>query len=221
MTLLQRIVAMSTLMIGFGVPSVSHAQVVLWNESSNGNLSADQDFPSAFTLSNGVNSLIGSVQGGGDFQDWVAVTIPTGFQLTAYTNSVYVSADPVSFTGFQAGPTFVGSPFSASSHLGYMHFGTNVANGTYPLMNVVGINLLPIMADPNAAPFAQGFTVPLGPGDYTFLIMQLGALTNYQFDFTVVAVPEPSSLLLGGLAAAVGMARWRKPRHTVADLKHV
>ena len=58
---------------------------------------------------------------------------------------------------------------------------------------------------------ATGFTPPLGPGSYTFLIQQTGALTNYEFDITVV--PEPGSLCLmaiGGLLILAPTARKRR-----------
>ena len=52
-------------------------------------------------------------------------------------------------------------------------------------MNVVGMDLLPLMADPTVAAGALGFTDPLGPGSYTFLIQQLDSSTSYTFDFGV------------------------------------
>ena len=110
--------------------------------------------------------------------------------------------------GFQAGASFVGSVNSATSYEGYTHFGTGAANNGHPATSLVGQNLLPIMADPTQDPGASGFTPPLGPGTYTFLFQQLGAATNYEFDFTVTAVPEPGSLLLSGCAALAAFSRW-------------
>ena len=66
------------------------------------------------------------------------------------------------------------------------------------------------MADPAAAAGSKGFNTPLGPGDYAFLIQQLGANTAYQFDYVVA--PEPSTIILLGLgcAAIVPMVRRRR-----------
>lgn len=51
-----------------------------------------------------------------------------------------------------------------------------------------------------------GFTAPLVSGNDVFLIQQTGsALTAYQFDFNVTAVPEPGCVwLLGGLVLLGG-----------------
>jgi hypothetical protein len=56
---------------------------------------------------------------------------------------------------------------------------------------------------------ASGFSDPLQAGTYTFLIQQLGATTNYQFDFDVTSVPEPATL---GLAALVPLFLRRPSR---------
>jgi hypothetical protein len=52
---------------------------------------------------------------------------------------------------------------------------------------------------------ATGFTPPLGPGTYTFLIQQSGSTVSYEFDMTVV--PEPTSLCLIGLGGLLLLAR--------------
>ena len=186
----------------------SASAVVVWNESGSGDLSNSQAAPTALALALGTNSVVGSVNGTGDSQDWLSVNVPAGFQLTSYVNSVYVSGDLQGFTGFQPGPAFVGSPFVAGSYAGFSHYGTGAQNGAFPPVNLVGVNLLPIMADPAQAPGALGFSPPLGAGTYTFLIQQLGGGTEYQFDFGVTAVPAPSALGLGALAG-IGLLRRR------------
>jgi hypothetical protein len=50
----------------------------------------------------------------------------------------------------------------------------------------------------------------LGPGTYTVYMQQLGDNTEYQIDFYVEAIPEPSSLALVGLFAAAISARRRR-----------
>ena len=124
--------------------------------------------------------------------------------MTSYVNSKYVSTDEQGFTGFQFGSSFSGDEFTAGSYAGYAHFGTDVDN-PLPPSSTVGVDLLPLMADPSFAPGTSGFTPPLGPGTYTFLIQQGDPFTTgYQFDMNLRSVPEPGSSLcllgMGGLA---------------------
>jgi hypothetical protein len=189
------------------------AQVVIWNESTNGDLSNNQAAPTAFTLTQGVSAIIGSVTGGTDQQDWISLTVPAGFQLSSLILASYQSTDAQGFTGVQRGTSFVGSFNTAGSYLGYAHFGTGAANGSLPTANLVGADLLPIMSNPAAAPGSQGFTPPLGSGDYTFLIQQMGATTTgYQFNYTVAPVPEPGPLCLSGLGGALMASGWLRRR---------
>ena len=186
------------------------AKAIIFDEAVSGDLSNDKAAPTALTLTPGLNSVIGTVAGfppaGSDPQDWVSFTIPTGFVMTSYVNSKYGSEDDQGFTGFQVGSSFSGDEFTAGNYAGYAHFGTGATNpdGTPP-SSTVGVDLLPLMANPSFAPGATGFTPPLAAGTYTFLIQQGNPVTTgYQFDMTVRSVPEPGSslclLVLGGLA---------------------
>jgi hypothetical protein len=182
------------------------AKATIYDEAVSGDLSNDKAAPTALTLTPGLNSVIGTVNGfgNGDPQDWVSFTIPTGFVMTSYVNSKYNSTDDQGFTGFQFGSSFSGDEFVAGSYAGYAHFGTDADNGGGS-GSTVGVNLLPLMADPTFAPGTTGFTPPLHAGTYTFLIQQGDDVTTgYQFDMTVRSVPEPGSslslLLIGSLA---------------------
>jgi hypothetical protein len=168
----------------FGAPGRT---AILWNETGSGDLSNNQAAPKSFNLALRTNSIIGSV-GTGDSQDWIALHVPTGFALNSIVLASYSSTDPQGFTGFQKGTSFVGSPFTAGSYTGYVHYGTGAVNGKLPPTNLVGKDLLPLMADPALAAGATGFTIPLGAGDYTFLIQQLGSSTAYQCDYVTSAV---------------------------------
>jgi hypothetical protein len=193
----------------------SPAKAIIFDEAVSGDLSNNKATPTALTLTPGSNSVIGTVNGfgNGDPQDWVSFTIPTGFVMTSYVNSKYNSTDPQGFTGFQVGSSFSGNEFLAPSYAGYAHFGTGATNpdGTPP-SSTVGVDLLPLMADPSFAPGAIGFTPPLGAGTYTFLIQQGNDVTTgYQFDMTLRAVPEPgSSLCLLGIGVLVTFALRRR-----------
>jgi hypothetical protein len=184
------------------------AKATIYDEAVSGDLSNDKAAPTALTLTPGSNSVIGTVNGfgNGDPQDWVSFTIPAGFVMTSYVNSKYSSEDDQGFTGFQKGASFADDEFVAGSYAGYAHFGTAATNGDgSPPSSTVGVDLLPLMANPSFAPGATGFTPPLAAGTYTFLIQQGDtATTSYQFDMNVRSVPEPGSSLcllgVGGLA---------------------
>jgi len=109
-----------------------HASI-LWDESVNGSLSASGSSPTVLSLSDGQNAILGTV-GGSAQQDWVALTVPTGFQLSSLVLASYSSTDVQGFFGVQVGPDFTGSVNSASSWLGYTHFGTGAArfSGVHP-----------------------------------------------------------------------------------------
>lgn len=192
-------------LVSFAVLGIiaSTLQAASYDESVSGDLSNNQAAPTSLALAVGLNSIKGNVNGAaGDSQDFIKLTVPAGAEMTSYVHAAYSSTDLQGFTGFQAGSSFVGSPFSANSYGGFAHYGSNATgNGPGAQANTVGQDLFtapyfPFAATQGAAPFSA----PLGPGDYTFLIQQLGASTNYEFDVTVV--PEPAALCLmtlGGL----------------------
>jgi hypothetical protein len=70
----------------------------------------------------------------------------------------------------------------------------------------VGSDLLPRIHE-NAPP--PEFTMPLASGVYTMLIEDIDTPFNYSLQFNVSAVPEPSSLAIGGVACA-GLAALRR-----------
>jgi hypothetical protein len=184
----------------FQLTTAARAAVV-WNESVNGNLSSDQTHPTSLSVTAGTNSLVGTI-GAGNMQDWLTITIPQGEQLSSLILAAFQSTDKQGFMGVQAGTSFVGNSQTATPYLGYVHYGTSATNGSIPATNLVGQDLLPLMGNTTLAAGSQGFTPPLGPGSYTFLIQQSGASTSYQFDFNISPVPEPASIVLILSAAA-------------------
>src|SRR5262245_17264271 len=159
---------------------------VLYDESVSGDLSNNPGSPTPLTATLGVNSVLGTVGGTTGTQDWLTLHVPAGMLLNSLILAAYTSTDPQGFIGLQAGTSFVGSTGNPASYLGYAHFGTSATNGTLPPANLVGSDLLPIMGDPTIAQGSQGFLPPLGSGDYTFLIQQLGSNTGYRFDFVTI-----------------------------------
>jgi hypothetical protein len=198
------------------------AKATIYREGISGDLSDDKTAPTALTLTPGFNSVSGTVAGfppeGTDPQDWVSFTIPTGFVMISYVNAKYNAGDGQGFTGFQSGSSFSGDEFVPGSYTGYAHFGTAAQNpdGNPTTSSTVGVNLLPLMADPNFAPGTTNPTFPLGAGTYTFLIQQGDpTTTHYQFNMTVrpVAAPEPgSSLCLLAIGSLATLALRRRLR---------
>jgi hypothetical protein len=196
--------------------SISRATVI-WNQATNGALSENPAAPNAFTLSAGTNSIIATVGGGsgetGINQNWVNINIPAGLDLSNLVLASYTSTDAQGFIGVASGTSFAGGESAVnttSSYLGYAHYGTGATNPSTPT-NLVGDDILPLMGN-NAvvSPGSAGFTPPLPAGSYTFLIQQLGATTNYQFDFDVSTVPEPATgALLLGLSSIFAFSRRR------------
>lgn len=185
---------------------------VFWDETLQGDLSNNQNAPSSNPLVSpwtaGTYTVQGTVNASGDFQDWLTFTVQSGFQLSAITLGAYASAEDIAFTGFGSGSTFPGNSGVAGSYVGYTHFGTAAGGPT------VGSDLLAAMDAGSAG--AQGFTAPLGAGNYTFVIQVADAIpTAYRFDYQVTAVPEPSSAAaIGGLLCAGYFLRrrWMKAR---------
>ena len=199
--------------------AAANASATAYNDAAI-DLSGNQAAPTALALTPGANSITGTV-GGGDSQDWVAVTIATGFQMNSYVNAAYAGPDAQGFTGFQAGSTFTGNAGLPGSYAGYAHFGTGATNsgvsGGAPT-TTVGIDLL---SNPNymsqnssggTADGATGYTPPLPAGTYTFLIQQLGSNVSYEFDMSVTAVPEPAAIGLLAAAATLVLPRRRRIR---------
>jgi hypothetical protein len=198
-------------LISASIVGAAPAFAATWNEGTNGDLSNNQASPSTLALTVGANFIDGSVGNGAtsDTQDWIAVTVPAGAVMTSYTNTAYGGTDQQGFTGFQFGSSFVGNAGTATPYAGYAHFGpgaTNPGINSGAPTSTTNIDLLSTahyMSDNGpggTAAGASGYTPPLGPGTYTFLIQQLGSTINY--DFRIDVVPEPSTLCLAGVGGA-------------------
>lgn len=196
--------------VAIASPSVRAGVVpTAYAEGSSGDLSNSQAAPTSVSLPGGASLVLGTV-GGTDSQDFLTITVPSGFVLTGYANTFYRSTDSQGFTGVASGPTFSGNVFTPSAYLGYAHFGTSASNGSLPPADTTGVNLLPLMADNiNFAAGAQGFSGSLPAGSYTFLIQQLGASTEYAFTFTLAPIPTPATSALVGISGLVMLRRRR------------
>ncbi len=202
--------------VALGGLGAGSSRASIYDESDLGDLSNNKLAPTPFTLTHGSNSIIGTVNGSTDLQDWIAITVPPGQQMTflcefslqqpqrpsgIYGLSVWVDFHRERFSGRQL------CWFCPLRHRAQNGSGANAPSGG-AVTSTVGVDLFSPLYMPNnqaggTAAGSTGFTPPLGPGTYTFLIQQQGTLTGYQFDMNVSNVPEPGTLclaVLGGLS---------------------
>ena len=194
---------------------------VVWDESTNGNLSNNPLDPTVLTFAPGQNAVVGeagnaALPGGhAPFgQDFFTFTVPKGDELSslnAVTIDLLTPGDKVAFIAIQSGPQIthdVSPPSfggSAAGLLGWRH----LAPGDQ------GTDILPAMGV--AGNGATGFKGPLGAGQYSVWV-QDDKPFKYDFSFQISSapvsgVPEPSTgamLLLG--FAGLGFASYRQTR---------
>ena len=182
--------------VSISSPALSLTNVI-WDEGVDGDLSTNPLAPTPLTFGVGNNEIIGSVQSPNDTRDYITFTIEAGQTLQSILLLQYEDSNtggPASrgFNAINQGTTsFIPNGGTAGQFLGGAHLD--------PLPP--GTDLLPILA--GAPQAGTGFGVPLGPGDYSYLIQQTGPeLSGYTLDFVVV--PEPLTILGAGTAAGFG-----------------
>ena len=160
------------------------AKAIIIDESIDGDFSDLPGSPSSFILDPGDNFFSGTTIAGDP--DIISVTID--IEMVALQLVSYTSPDNLGFMGMQLGSLWtegIGGAINPANLLGWAHFGPG--NGT------VGTDILDNLA---AGPGAMGFSTPLAPGQYTFLIQQTGgAPIDYQFNF-ITAIDEPHTIAL-------------------------
>jgi hypothetical protein len=159
-----------------------------YDEAVDGDLSSDATAPTPLHFSLGKNTVTGSVTSTApaDTRDFLTFTIPHGLQLTALQLLRWrdlPGGGPANrgFHALNSGPTsFVPGAATAGNFLGGDHL--DPANE--------GTDLLPGLADGVTA--GTGFTVPLGPGTYSYVIQQTGPqLNGYTLQFVVGIAHHP------------------------------
>ncbi|MDJ0787070.1 MAG: hypothetical protein QNK05_09715 [Myxococcota bacterium] len=181
-------------------------------EAVDGDLSDDIAAPTPLgPLSLGSNLVVGEVvdaTGPAGDVDVFTFSVPAGSNLSKLLLVEFESADDLAFVAIASGATFPVDPNTlagpgdplATSFLGGLLFGAGPA--------AAGADLLPLLAGAPAG--GSGFTAPLGAGDYTVFVQQLGGLpVEYYFNLVGAPVAEPAGLSLLGLAL-VGVARRRR-----------
>jgi hypothetical protein len=153
-----------------------------YDEAVDGDLSSDPGAPTPLHFSPGKNLVTGRVttSAPADTRDFLTFTIHHGTALTAlrlvsYRDLPDGAPGNRGFHAINAGPTsFVPSAATAGNFLGGDH-----VDGT-----AEGTDLLPALAD--GTPAGTGFTVPLGPGTYSYVIQQTGPqVTGYTLEFVI------------------------------------
>jgi hypothetical protein len=206
MSIAPRFVAITLATLLFAV-SVARAQVLSYDEATQGDLSGNPAAPADFgTLAVSSHSLKASFVTG-DY-DLIKFTLAPGTHLDSIFLNSYAGSTS-SFSGIQSGSTWsagLGYDVDPAPLLGWVLFGENTIADDYDILD----NLIYQYA---SADDAIGFTPPLGPGTYTFLFQETGPFA-VNADFTFNVVPEPSTLAI----AAIGIAtllryrirRWSK-----------
>ncbi len=153
-----------------------------YDEAEAGDLSSDPAAPTPLQLRLGDNTVSGTVTttAPADTRDFFTFTIPEGLHLAALVLTSYrdVPAGTPGNRGFHAlgtgATSAVPSAATAASFLGGDHVDGS-AEGT---------DLLLALAD--GAPAGSGFTVPLGPGTYSYVIQQTGPqVSAYTLTFAI------------------------------------
>ena len=179
---------------------------IVWDESIHGSLSTDRSTPTDFgVLTDGDNNVIGTTVSG--ISKFFTFTIGDGFTFDKLSVESWESVDDLGFLGIVTGDTFSVDPANpdVTQLLGYYHYG----------VGDVGDDILTAMGE---GPGSQGFTAPLGPGEYSFWVRQGGAdPATWNLNFEVSgsgsgeeAIPEPTTMLIWSVLGGLGLLVWRR-----------
>ena len=189
-------------MFSLAVPATALA----YDEAVDGDLSSNPAAPTPIAFALGTNTVRGQVTNSGfaDPRDYITFVIPAGRQLSALRLISYVDVPG-------GGPGNIGYH---AINIGATSLEPSLANensflgGDHMFQLPSGTDLLPELANGDTA--GTGFTVPLGPRTYSYVIQQTGPQTSgYHLEFVVSAappVPATSRWGLGSLLAALMVA---------------
>lgn len=182
------------------IASVS-AVTFSYDESINGDLSDNYLEPNFLYVGAGSSTIKGTI-GGGDI-DLFTLVVADGFTLNSIVLLNYLTQDPnsqdnVSFILSQPMAILSAAPSNEDPYpggaIGYVGFG-DWAEGREILRFLT------------AGP-PYDFAEELDAGSYAFWINETGSTAQYDFQFTVAAVPEPSALVV--LCAVFPTLLWRR-----------
>ncbi len=186
--------------------SPGHAALV-WDEATFGDLSGSAGAPARLSFLSGSNVVAGSVENPADTRDFLQFSILPGLQLSALRLISY--DDPATprvedgnrgYHAIIAGTLgLVPTPANRNAFLGGNHLDPQPT----------GTDLLPLLGGGGRLA-GTGFSGPVGPGDYVYLVQQTGPeVSAYRLDFVLTPVPVPSALWLA-LPAWMFLAAYRR-----------
>lgn len=169
-----------------------------YDESLDGDLSGNPNAPTPLVLTNGSNVISGTMVAPSDVRDYLTFTVPAGSSLTAINLNTYEdSVGGGGNTGFHA---------LYADSVGFnptMANGDDLYGGSHVFEFFVGTDVLPTLAGAFGA--GNGFTAPLGPGTYTYLIQQTGPdFTVYELDFVLESPVAYDEAVDGDLSNSAG-----------------
>jgi len=147
------------------------------DEAVDGDLSGDPQNPTVVQVANGSNIVCASSISGD--VEFFTITVPAGGTLDEIELTSFVSGG-VGFLAFQAG-TVADPNLGVPGLLGWTHLG-----------QVSGPQLVELNSNGGI-----GFSIPLGPGDYTFWSQETSTVTqtDYCLDFQMTLPPPPISAI--------------------------
>lgn len=188
--------------ITIGILTATAAADITWDEFTDGDLSGNPDAPTPVSFGVGGNTIIGSMSAPDDVRDYITFEIADGQALVGLLQHQYEDLDigGPGNTGFHAINEGATSWIPDADTIGFF------LGGDHMDAEAPGTDLLPDLANANLG--GTGFTIPLGPGTYTYLVQQTGPeLTGYTLEFVVT--PSPGAVALLGLAGLPLLRRRR------------
>lgn len=168
----------------------------VWNETTNGELSANGNAPTPIVIAEGRNAWSGAVGLTGAAEpdtDIVTFTVPDGLLLTSLLVERYDISPTVGGGSFLA----IAEGVSVETGFGSVHLSNALVDSTGEWLDDLAAGARFMAPSANVT----GLSAPLPAGDY---VVWLGELTT-RADYTLVATlatPEPSSCLLLTLCMA-------------------
>ena len=182
---------------------------VVFDETITGDLAdGNAPAPTPVAFSVGSNIINGSVSAGqGDTRDYWTFTLPPGSALVAVAQLAYddPNRDNGIFDGNRGFYALLEGESTTVPGGGFANLGGDHFDPIAP-----GGNLLPPISGGGISG-GDGFSLPLGPGTYTFQVQQTGPqVSRYSLDFVVIPEPATAALILP--AALAAMVRRRNGR---------
>lgn len=188
---------LTTTALVFSVCCVQTANAaVIWDESTDGEISSDGLRPTPVVVAEGENSWSGQVGLVGFAEpdaDLVAFTVPDGLFVTSLRLDRYDETPDIgggSFLAVAAGDT-------VNTGFGSVHLSNALVDSTGEWLDDLADGAR--FGSPSAE--VTGLTAPLPPGDYIVWLGELATQIDYTFTATL-AVPEPTTALLAATLLA-------------------